>query len=158
MHCDFPPPQIYLRMGEENHKLCCVFIQILPNPQGLHPLQLKPNLITLAQLVVRLSRRHKIVCSNPCWCVTILAENIAVLSGRLVENQWLKRKIINTILFIAECMVPQFVWTDRVTSMNEIFLVKSYFWRKVSVYTILATTYFWCSTATIALWKRIEVY
>ena len=27
----FPPPQIYLCMGEENHNLCCGFLQILPN-------------------------------------------------------------------------------------------------------------------------------
>ena len=34
----FRPPQVYLRMGAENHKLCCVFfIQILPNlPSLLH--------------------------------------------------------------------------------------------------------------------------
>ena len=40
-----------------------------------------------AQLVVHLSGRHEVVGSNPCWCVTFLAENIPVLSGRLVPNE-----------------------------------------------------------------------
>ena len=39
-------------IGEENHNLCCVFFQILPNLHDLHPLQLVPNLVTLAQLVM----------------------------------------------------------------------------------------------------------
>ena len=35
-HCYFPPPQIYLCMGEENHNLCYVFfLQILPNLHSL---------------------------------------------------------------------------------------------------------------------------
>ena len=38
----------------------------------------------MAQLVVRLRGRHEVVGSNPCWCVTFLAQNIPVLSGRLV--------------------------------------------------------------------------
>ena len=31
-----------------------------------HPLQVVPNLITLAQLVVRLLNRHEVVVPNPC--------------------------------------------------------------------------------------------
>ena len=38
----------------------------------------------MAQLVVRLPGRHEVVGSNPCRCVTFLAESIPVLSGRLV--------------------------------------------------------------------------
>ena len=43
-------------MREENHKLCCVFLHILLNLHDFHQLQLEPNLVTLAQLVVRLPR------------------------------------------------------------------------------------------------------
>ena len=35
-------------------------------------------------VVVRLPGRHEVVRSNPGCCVTFLAENIPVLSGRLV--------------------------------------------------------------------------
>ena len=39
----------------------------------------------MAQMVVRLPGRHEVVGSNPCSCVTFLAENIPVLSGHLVH-------------------------------------------------------------------------
>ena len=38
----------------------------------------------MAQLVVRLPGRHEVVGSNPCRCVTFLAENILVFNGRLI--------------------------------------------------------------------------
>ena len=38
----------------------------------------------MAHFVARLPGRHEVVGSKPGWCVTFLAENIAVLSGRLV--------------------------------------------------------------------------
>ena len=60
------------------------FLPTLPNLHDLNPLP--PNLITLAQLVVRPPSRHEVVRSNPCRCVTCLAENIPVLSGRLVDS------------------------------------------------------------------------
>ena len=44
----------------------------------------------MAQLVVCLPGRHEVVGSNPCCCVTFLAENIPVLSGRLVCNYRVK--------------------------------------------------------------------
>ena len=40
----------------------------------------------MAQSVVRLPGSHEVVGSNPCWCITFLAENIPVLSGLLVLN------------------------------------------------------------------------
>ena len=43
-----------------------------------------------AQYVVRLPGRHEVLGSNPCWCVTFLAEKILVLSGRLVWYFWVK--------------------------------------------------------------------
>ena len=43
---------------------------------------------TMAQLVVRLPARYEVVGSNPGWSVIFfIAENIPVISGRLVFNQ-----------------------------------------------------------------------
>ena len=68
--------------------MICVafFTPILPNLHDLHPIQLAPNLVTLAKLIVRLPGRHEVVGSKPCGCVTFLAENIPVLNGRLVSD------------------------------------------------------------------------
>ena len=60
-----------------------LFLPIQPNPHDLYQLQFVPNLVTLAQLVVRVPGRHEVVGSNPSLCVTSLADNIPVHSGRL---------------------------------------------------------------------------
>ena len=47
-------------------------------------LHLVSKFVTMAQLVVRLPGRYEVVGSNTCWCVRFSADNIPVLSGRLV--------------------------------------------------------------------------
>ena len=64
MKCDafFPIFRPHKFIWEWGRKIIiCVALTVLPNLQDLHPLQLEPNLVTLAQLVVRLPDRHEVV-------------------------------------------------------------------------------------------------
>ena len=60
----FSATQICLCMREQNHNLCCFFYKFCQiSTISIH--LLVPNLVTLAQLVVRLPGRQEVLGSNP---------------------------------------------------------------------------------------------
>ena len=76
----FRPTNLFVNGGGKScSMLRFFFTNSAKSPRDLHPFQLILNLVTLAQLAVRLPGRHEVVGSNPCRCVKFLAENIPVL-------------------------------------------------------------------------------
>ena len=60
------------------------FLPILPYVQDLHPLQLVPNLVSLAHLVVRLPGKHEVVGFAPLLMRYIFSGKYRCLAGVLL--------------------------------------------------------------------------